>query len=126
MEIEIEFVGIEHLEHDDLVAGGSEAGEVVFEFIGLREQIGDEHDHSAFADKFGGAAKGFAEVGLFSIELAFEREHQLTQMAVAMARGEIFAHAFVESEQSPPRRLATVQKPRERRGESVRAYSDLV
>jgi hypothetical protein len=104
MKLERDFIRIENLKQNDFVTGGGEAAQFGFQRIHRREQIGNENDQTAFSDEFGGAAKRFRKRGFFSSVGLFEREHELTQMAVPMTRGEIIAHAFVERDQT--RRIA--------------------
>lgn len=116
-----DFVWIEHLENDQFVSGCGEAGEVFFQLLRRREQIRDEHGHSAFAGKLSGATERFAEVGFFSFGFAFEGEHQLAEVTVAMPGGEEVAHLLVEGEQSDGVTLL-VQEPGECRSEGAGVF----
>jgi len=63
VEVEGEFVRVEHLEYHRVVAGGGKPAEIALQFVHGREQVGNENDHAAFAGQFRGAAERFSEVG---------------------------------------------------------------
>jgi hypothetical protein len=105
LEIEGQFIGIEHLENDHSCPA-AEAGQVALQFAHRREQIGDKHDQSPFARQFGHAAQRFGQVGGAARRFPFQRQHELAQVPVPMPRGQIIAHALVERRTARPRRPA--------------------
>src|SRR6185295_10167353 len=97
VEGEIEFGRVEDVKQYDLVAARAETGEVFPERLNGRQEIGDQHHQSAFAHDFDDTLERRGEIGGGAGGGLFEREHQVPQMAGAMARGEILADLLVES-----------------------------
>ena len=112
-EIKRQFVRIKNLKDHHFMSGGGESAKIALQFVHRREQIGDQHDQSAFACQFRHAAQWFAEIGFASFGFPFQRQHQLAQMPVPMPRGQIILNAVGKGEQA--HRIALfIQKPGER------------
>src|SRR6185369_2850913 len=65
-----------------------------------RKEIGEQNEHPAFTDNFEQALQRRGEVSGKAAGGFFERQHEMAQMAGAMAGRQIIAQGLVEGQQA--------------------------
>src|SRR5438034_2792817 len=100
LEAKGQFSRIEDLEDDYFMDTSSERDEVGFEVFDGSEEIGEQHHEAAFADDFDDALEGRGQIRGLSAGRFLQREHDMPEMAGAMAGREVLADLFVEGEQA--------------------------
>ena len=94
----------------------AEVAEARAEFGGRREQIGDQHDEAALADRFGDPLQRAREIGRAAGRFAVEHAVQAAEVAGAVPRRQVVGDFVVEREQADGVALRG-QEVGERRGE---------
>ena len=101
------------------MAAGSERRQLLFEMIERGEEIGQENDEPAFFQQLGDVFERQQQIGGWASFLFFQSEHEVAEVAGAIARGQIFADTIVEGEQADGIALGE-EEVSERRSESIR------
>ena len=109
---------VEHLEDDDFMTARGQRDQVGLEPFDRCQEIRDQDHQPAFANDLDDAPEGSGQVGGLTGRRFFQRQHQVPQMAGAMAGRQVIPDAFIEREQSHGVALQ-MQEIGKRRGERV-------
>lgn len=101
------------------MAAGGEGGEVAFQRGDGREEVREQHHEAALADDFDDALERGGEVGGGTAGRFLQREHEVAEVAGAVAGGEVFADLVVEGQHADGVALL-VKEEGEGSGEGVR------
>ena len=97
-------------------------GKARFQKFHRREQVGNQDEQAALASDFGGAFERRDQVGGRARGSFLQREHELAQVAGAIARGKIVTNGIIECQRADGIALLE-QKIAERRCERVRVIT---
>ena len=87
------------MKDDDFVAARGEGGQFDFKPFDGSEEIGDQYNKAAFANDFNDTFERRCEISRAANGRLFQGEHEMPQVAGAVARRQIFANLFVECQQ---------------------------